>query len=708
MTPADRTRLRQLLDAFDEAGLVALSNKGLVRRAEKDLQTGGLSVEETDTALLVRGPGWIVTMPPDGPAKATDDTKASGVTRQILTATMFLRATWRPEGAPSGGETAAQPIPPPLPDTGAIEEALLGISMADLLKWGNKSLVEEALAVLSPPPVLEVETHLGLTLRLPQLEVEARLLPQSGKASPARTLDAILTTAPKATHRRWVIAAVLAFQQSRGKTVALEKRDAPEEPEGAARSRAQVLAAARELLEAMVTTGVAHPSERMAQRLLTLSVSTGAVNLPRLARLLRTIADDVSLTLDRDAQADTRRLFARMAFTHALVRALERAGDDPPAALVGQHRTLYEPVGNLELAGLGAWPWQSPTGYEGVTALFWDVGHKRFRTWSTSRPIAMPGRFSQGQVYSVEPLWNGGSVERMCRSRFTLSGARANPLGQLSASKKSDVSGPVQPTHVEDLDLSPVLFTRWELLETYARSTAGGGLSDPNPLERTVILRPAQWAERAFDELQQRFVWKLDDDDGAALLLTLPWEGVNESAIEFLEAVKPDRDKLTHVIARIAPGPGRTFEPLALLSEGTPTGLRVLNPGFDIARLSTRNTTLLERLRAKYGRDRVATTMTGDDDSDGLPGDVNGRVFPPGMESWFSELEGFLLSLAESGTRRFPDPHKIRLSQLKSLCQRVGLSVLDESLAEITTANELAPSVLWCGYLCQLHRQAVM
>ena len=47
--------------------------------------------EETDAAMLVRGPGWVVTMPPEGPARATDDTKATGVTRQILTATLYLR-----------------------------------------------------------------------------------------------------------------------------------------------------------------------------------------------------------------------------------------------------------------------------------------------------------------------------------------------------------------------------------------------------------------------------------------------------------------------------------------------------------------------------------------------------------------------------------------------------------------------------------------
>lgn len=89
MQSEDRERLRVLLRSFDETGLVALANKGLVRRAAKDLQSTALQVEETDAAIIVRGPDFTVTMPPEGPAKARDDTKATGITRQVLMATMF-------------------------------------------------------------------------------------------------------------------------------------------------------------------------------------------------------------------------------------------------------------------------------------------------------------------------------------------------------------------------------------------------------------------------------------------------------------------------------------------------------------------------------------------------------------------------------------------------------------------------------------------
>jgi len=119
MVPSDRDRLRHLLSSFDEAGLVALANKGLVRRAMKDLPAETLSIVETDSCLIVQGAGWQVTMPVAGPVAATDDTRASGITRQILMATMFLRDTWcvpetnleQPDGLPCPAESDLQPAP---------------------------------------------------------------------------------------------------------------------------------------------------------------------------------------------------------------------------------------------------------------------------------------------------------------------------------------------------------------------------------------------------------------------------------------------------------------------------------------------------------------------------------------------------------------------------------------------------------------------
>ena len=45
MKAQDKEKLKLILSAFDETGLVALANKGLLRRAQKDLETAALLLD---------------------------------------------------------------------------------------------------------------------------------------------------------------------------------------------------------------------------------------------------------------------------------------------------------------------------------------------------------------------------------------------------------------------------------------------------------------------------------------------------------------------------------------------------------------------------------------------------------------------------------------------------------------------------------------
>jgi hypothetical protein len=705
MNAESRARLQRILASFDEAALVALANKGLVRRAQKDLQAGGLIHEETEAAVVVRGPGWVVTMPPEGPAHATDDTRASGITRHILTATLYLRDHWAGSGPTPQAQPAAMESPP---EGSALADALLALSLDDLQKWAGKRVLREVMALVKAGIEIEVDIHAGVSIRLIRHEIEARLLAGSKKKSASALLDAVLTTAPRAHHKRCVVAAVLALQHSRGRTSELAAPTVPAEESGAARTRQQVLAAAQSLLEGMVSTGLAHPSARMIERLFTLSVSAIAVHLPRLARLLRSLADDVSGVLARDAAADTGRLFDRVCRTHALARALAAAGPQASVALAGQHRTQYDPAGDLQLAGLGAYPWATPSGFEGLTVVFWDRSGKRFVTWSVSRPAGSLGRSGIEKAYRAEAVWSGGGPpEQLSRSQFTLRQARANSLGRLSRSESTSVAG-AEPIDPGALDFAGRLFTSWSSLFEYARTQYPIGQTEKNPLDLLVILQPAAWGERFFDELQQRFCWPVQDGEGNTVSLTLPWTEVNEAAIEFLEGLQPARDGLTGALCRLSFGTrGILVEPLSVLSQGAVQGHRVLNPAFDCSLIASRQSELLTRLRAKYGRDRIATAMTTDEDTDTDYRDpALAEGMPPGLRARLAEAERVLLQIAEAGLGRLQDPTRQRLRQLVAEIDRAGLQEIGRGLNELIQAPAKACAVLCNGYLCRLYREA--
>src|SRR5258708_5676633 len=84
--------LAALVAGFDTGAWEALANKGLVRRAQKDLESGlKIEVDEQAEFLSFKVLSYEVTMPAAGPAKAACTCPARGVCQHILTAGMWLQ-----------------------------------------------------------------------------------------------------------------------------------------------------------------------------------------------------------------------------------------------------------------------------------------------------------------------------------------------------------------------------------------------------------------------------------------------------------------------------------------------------------------------------------------------------------------------------------------------------------------------------------------
>jgi hypothetical protein len=694
MNPADRDKLRRLLKSFDEAGLVALANKGLVRRALKDLAGATLTFEETDTEVVVRGPDWTVVMPPEGPAHAKDDTKATGVTRQILMATAFLRDSWGDAPAEAG---APADVPPP-PSLDELQTTIENLTLEQLRKWAGKTVCREAELLAQNTTRVDVELGANVTLRLVEHDIEVRVFP--GPTTANALLDQALASGPKATRPRSIVAAVLAFQRQRGKVLTAEPARL-REAAGAPRTRAAVLAAATESLEAMIGVGLAHPSERMQERLLTLSMSALGVQLPRLSRLLRTLADDLGLSLRRDAKADSGRIFDLAARTFALLRALA-ATEDPAPHLVGRHRTDYLPAGDLFLSGMGSYPWKSATGFEGITVLFWDETRRAIRSWSYSRPADVRG-LNLEQAYRVEGAW-GVSIERLSRSRLRLSSARENAFGRLSASQGTTAEV-LELTAPDKLELAERMFTSWSTLADFARTAIPSGLAELRPLDGVAVLKPQTWGTCIFEEATQQLVWPLGDETGKCLRVSLPWTDANESTIEFLERIRADRDRLTAIVCQLrATSAGIVIEPLSLLSGGTPNGDLVLNPGFDRDRVRSRQSSLLDKLREKYGRNRLHAVIALDEDDASFDSPMASlETFPIGLRLPLAELESAVLHQAEAGARRVDEAARRRFSAIAPRLKRVNL---DDLSACCTGEGDWPRRLLWTGYLLRLLHEA--
>jgi hypothetical protein len=353
-------RLKRNLEAATDDALVALANRGLVRRAAKDVEKAdAITVEQTEDCVLVHGDGWKVTMPPDGPASATDDTPATGVTRQIIAATMFLRDRWSVEAA---GATEERDQVEGDPSDEAIQNAvqrLLDAPANELFKWSGKTPLIEASTTLESAGEPVISYSPQLTVEFSDPGVRVVLMTDRPAPTLRRLLAQFKTTANKSEHARWVMLAVLALKRAAGQDTTIEYDPGAELTDAIRDDRLRIARRARKLLGAIAASGIAHPSSRIVERLRTAGVAAEAARFPRMARLLSSIADDAQLQIARDAAADPARMKQRMVVAHALADATALSENAERVDLFGRPRTSYSPAGNLDLCGLGAYGWRT-------------------------------------------------------------------------------------------------------------------------------------------------------------------------------------------------------------------------------------------------------------------------------------------------------------------------------------------------------------
>jgi len=679
-------KLQALLAGFDDRAFEALASKGLLRRARGDLEKGEVGeVEVADEGpVTVRVGDQTVTIPEAGPAQASCTCPADETCRHILVACLHLRAR-------------AQATPSAAPQAEAISagEALLALSLDQITKWAGKQAVREALATVHEGAAPEIADDGTVVVAFPDAGVDCHLLPGGLDA-------AIVNGAPPRQRKRWAAAAVLAYQKAKGAALpaAPDKAREAKVSEPALRERQQATGAAEALIEESIRVGLSNLSAAITQRYTTLAVSAQGAALHRLSLALRSIADEVRRLVDRDAQAGEDKLFLAMARTYALCAATKHAASTPPADLIGRERSSYSDAGDLKLAGVGAYPWVTRSGYEGLTVVFWDSKAAEWLTWSDVRPQAHAIGFRSTQRYEQPGPWTGtkGPYE-LARSEFVLRKAKRNHLGRLSASSRSSVKI-AGPTQVAGLDFAARAFSEWGNLRTYAASVEPSGLRESKPTDDLVVLRPALWGKRAFDPISQRLLWALQDARGEALPIEVRYETVNRPCVEALENLSPPKGGNWLLVGSLVRrGGGISIFPMSVLRPGERKG-EVLSLAFPPEQKGFSFRRLLSGLRR-----RVLPSGDGAGRPDEAQAEA-GRL--PYVAARLTKLEDCLQHLAECGGRSLTTDTRQTLRGLAREMRDAGLTVLARSAEACAAApGDPCGPVLTAGYLCHLHGQAL-
>jgi hypothetical protein len=666
------------LAALDDDALAALANKGLVRRARKDLEKAPPTVTTADAesvTLDVEGSAVRLTSPINKSTCAC----ASGFCRHIIGAVIHLREAVGPTSAsPSSVEVAKGDAGVAPTNVGA---QLLAIDEATLVKWATKPLMKRAAVALARGYEVQ-ETPVAVIVRLPAQNITVRWV--------GGALDAMICTchAPAACEHK--TAAVLAYQAQRtGRAVELSSA-ALQASSGAPRTRDDVRVSVLTLLREMVALGLSRVSLATEQRLRTLATSAHGVDLPRLERVLRGLADEALLALKRDAAASSSALLHGAARAAALCAALER----PTHATVGEHRSVYMPVaGTIELVGLGARRWRTRSGYHGLTVLLWEPAVKRWTGWTDARPVGAPGfdpvlRFDEGAPWS-----GAASPRQMAKMTWRVSGAFRNGVGRITA--RDNTRGiPGKPSKPDN---GP-LVADFSQLATIAADVFTPGLADRRDNADLVLLAPADWAPATYDEIQQEVTRFIADPTGNMVRLVLRHSPETEHALTTLERI--DGASVRAILGSLRIGAAGLFvEPITIWTDAKPIHLTL--DGVVVQRKSAPPTT-------------VATDVADDEleDAEDAEQDAPEAETASGVGNLLARVEAALVSMAESGVSIARDLTRLRgdareldaaglstaAAALKQLCDEL------DAFRKSTDRDELVPaeSLLRCAYVVRL------
>ena len=558
------TTLRETLAAqlarYDDDAFAALANRGLLRRAAKDLDKMPATVAEDGDAALVMAFGeHRIRFDARGPAHAQCSCPASGVCQHILAAAIALQrlAASPCDAADKGGDAAAPDV---LAD---LHAALAAIPDAELQRHAGKPGYRWAwqfVQDLDPERGLAVggELHLVLAFAHPRLALRYM----------GGGLDALVADVDLPQPARYRVAALLAYRRLRGLPVA--------PPEGAARadtaaldlghdhelaaaggdtadSRARLRAAARQLVAECIGVGLSHLSRGIHERFATLAVWSQGADYPRLSLLLRRAADHVELLLARAGGADEHVLFDELTLAAGLLRALDDAAarGAAPAPLVGRSRARYAGVGALELIGLGANAWRSGAGFVGLTMLFWSPADQAFMSCTEARPETMRG-FDPLVRYRAAGPWSGlAAPQQATGRRLRLGGAQLSHQGRLSGAE-STTALVLLPEPASALRAALPAVTDWAELAAAQGDARRGLLREARPMEDWVVLEPARFGVAIFDSARQVLTWPLHDAQGRVLRAELAWSRLTQHALARIEGLATPAPG-TRLVARLQP-----------------------------------------------------------------------------------------------------------------------------------------------------------
>ncbi|WP_304247921.1 SWIM zinc finger family protein [Parabacteroides gordonii] len=429
----------QFVPFANEAFLVTLANKGLYKRALKDLETTGL-VELTVTSgrLQIRLDDITVNLDPNV-AQSTCSCPSKTVCKHILMGILVAAgyASSESETAPADEEDVSPDATPEPPSSEAWKE-LKNVDLAQLRKQAGKKLFEDTLRLIqdgwtadfTEGDILEATINTeSITVYFPKEDSLNRAVCKCGESGLCK-------------HK---LIAILSYLSLQG-TLSSDADGSQPELSLLTEDTLNVLKGASRFIIGILEKGLISCGENETETAIQYSIRLETCGIGNLARLFRSLSSDIENMLAKHVGFQPLTTFATLSRLHNTITLILRntQNNEMLSRLIEGTRSDYytTPVGHF--TGLGAYPWQTRSGYFGITAYFFYHEKQSICTLTSSmadyyehtQSLVTPENLNR--QLEMQSFWNNNaSLARLSSSTLVLRNFKLNRQQRLSSSTQT-------------------------------------------------------------------------------------------------------------------------------------------------------------------------------------------------------------------------------------------------------------------------------
>lgn len=511
----------------EESFLVTLANKGLYKRAQKDFAAlENCTIESISEGLKV---SWddIVVQLRQNVAESQCSCPSKTICKHIL---MAVLATAQAADKNAIQEEEHQPQPEQVQeDYQQLKEAQL----SELKKKAGKRLFEDSLHLIQQGITAQLTEGEMLTATI-ETEQTSVCFPKQNSIQ-----NAVCKCGATGLCRHKLIGILSYLKQHQLLLI-------PDEEQvfaGLSESLIELIKLADLFLVSVMEKGISRCGENDIEMAIQLSLKFEAEGIGNLSHMMRTFSTDIEHLNAKHVAfhpMETFALISRMHNTLSLVLK-NTHNAEMLSMLLENSRSDYQSIPQVQMIGLGAYPWQTRSGYVGVTAICYCQEKEQFCTYSMSMADYYENTQNKLELRQLEtkmkqPIHWAEDISLLviAKNCFCLKNGKFNAQNRISSSKQTSCLVQKQ-TMIEDLQqITSATFS--------AQAEEYSYFVNRKP-EEVYILPVEQITDVVFDNVLQELTFEVVTQQQERLPASIPHQKHTEQAIVFLERLSKKSKK---------------------------------------------------------------------------------------------------------------------------------------------------------------------